>query len=341
MKRITEKSFSTYQKKEATYYLQSFIKNIFAKPLKNKNDLLPLLATYTHDNTCGELILKQNIMKGAFPRVTWPKQDIIKISGLSNRITTNYPKEQADVRFLLELITANRLLDNDSKQNFIKKITFNSEKPEKASILVSRGNQYKDVNFDVQINQGSAFNVSADIKIGNNGTSDFFSGSLSPLPLKDDFQPYTVVNNQITLSFIQASRKKHLISLTSNIRNELFQQYSQEIENLMTLPLDPIILNNLIQKQLFGCISLNVLHKQPSFFAPYKISTNSVLHERFYEKLEPYIKPSIFDNKTNFNNFMINALRIYNESVSEISKNITNSCWEGTGFENIADDIFR
>ena len=53
------------------------------------------------------------------------------------------------------------------------------------------------------------------------------------------------------------------------------------------------------------------------------------------------LKNDLFiDNKENFNKFMSKAIRIYNDNITNISKNINTNFWKGTGFENIADDIF-
>jgi hypothetical protein len=65
-----------------------------------------------------------------------------------------------------------------------------------------------------------------------------------------------------------------------------------------------------------------------------------IINKKYYQQLEPYINNSIFDNKENFNKFMSKAIRIYNDNITNISKNINTNFWKGTGFENIADDIF-
>lgn len=279
-------------------------------------------------------------MKGTFPKATWAKQDFLNQSNFSDKINISQKKELTDVLFLGELITANTFLVNDVN-DFVKKMTFNSEKPHQGVIVVSRGNKYKDANFDVEITSGNSFNISTDIKVGNNGMSDFFSGSLSPYPYTDSFNLDLVTNIKISLSFIQTSRLSHLHAIAPSVNSKMFTGILEKIEYIHRTTIDPIILNNLIQKELLECISLQVLHKQPSFFATYKVTANGVLHQKFYEKLESYIKPSIFDNKENFNNFLLITLKIYNESVNEISKNIKSSFWQGTGFENIADDIFK
>lgn len=95
-----------------------------------------------------------------------------------------------------------------------------------------------------------------------------------------------------------------------------------------------IAVNYLIQDGLLHCIALNVLQKQPSFFASHKVSLIE-FNVKYYQQLEPYINSSIFDNKENFNKFMSKAIGIY------YNDNINNNFWKGTGFENIADDIWE
>jgi hypothetical protein len=58
--------------------------------------------------------------------------------------------------------------------------------------------------------------------------------------------------------------------------------------------------------------------------------------------LTPYITEQIFTNKKEFQLFAIKAIKIYNEEIKEIASNIQNSkeFWMGTGFEQIADDLF-
>lgn len=106
------------------------------------------------------------------------------------------------------------------------------------------------------------------------------------------------------------------------------------------MPLDPIMLNNLIQDELFHCIALNVLNKQSSLFASHKVSVIE-FNEKYFKLVEPHINSSIFDNKENFNKFMSKALRIYNDNIIDIYTNVKNHFWRGTGLENIADDIFK
>lgn len=57
----------------------------------------------------------------------------------------------------------------------------------------------------------------------------------------------------------------------------------------------------------------------------------------------PYIHDRIFDNTKEFHKFIRVAIKIYNEEVFSIAENVEKSkvFWMGTGFEHIADDLFK
>lgn len=350
MKKAQDKFFSLIQKKQIAEHMQIFMETTFSSPIKNMRELLDSQMSFANNQSLPELILKQTIIKGSFSKATWPKREILEVAELNPAIVTDTPKEKADVRFFSEIITANAFLEkNNNPSNLVRLITFNSEKPQQGSLLVSRGNQYKDATVDVSFSQNNNLNFLMDIKIGNNGTKDIFIGALCPYPLNKDNSPCAILNSRDTigLDFIQEQRVRHLnaVALTILDKNADFYALKTFIEKMQhhtKMGFDPITINNLIQTEILKSMSLNLLHKQPSLFAITLHGNNlQKFNEKFLTKLQPYIEPTIFDNRDNYIRFMRISLKIYNETVAEIAKNIENSFWKGTGFENIADDLFK
>lgn len=140
---------------------------------------------------------------------------MLKQASESPNITTTTPKEHTDVRFISEILTADAFITKNNIDNIVKQITFNSEKPQKSSFLISRGNKNKDATVDVNITQEKAFRFDLDIKIGNNGLNDIFTGALCPFPLQENYKPISVLNNYngIDLDFIQQQRIRHFYAI--------------------------------------------------------------------------------------------------------------------------------
>jgi phosphopantetheine adenylyltransferase len=334
------KNYSTFQKTEIANTVYNFIALVCNKPYKHKMEVLPSLAAFFKSSLTGELLLKQLISKSTMPRHSWPKGEILKVLKVSNRIIETVPKEHSDVRHISEVITANEFLERDIN-GIIQIVTFKPEKPSIGVVSASRGNTYKDAVFDVELSSASNLSIAVDIKAGNNGTTDFFNGSLCPLPLIEDNRHYTVLNsNEISLEFLQEQRLNHLLSIKKTINNFTYEKHLDNINTYMNSSLDALSLNDKIQYELLHCISLKVLQKQPSFFAPYKAMTAENLNLKFYKKIEAQINPTIFQNKENFNLFMQQALKVYNEDVESIAKNLESSFWKDTGFGNIGHDVF-
>jgi hypothetical protein len=85
---------------------------------------------------------------------------------------------------------------------------------------------------------------------------------------------------------------------------------------------------------------------------PYKVFTspmdlNNLQNQRIHvlnlddnELVDKYIY-NIFNNKKDFNQFMSKAIYIYITQVNDITDNISNKFWEGTGFDKISHEIFN
>ena len=330
MKRIA--SVSIQNKKDISSCTKMFIDKVFTTLIKDKQQLLEKAIAFSNNNTYPELILKQSLLKGCFPKSTWPKQLMLEKADVSSKLEVAYPKEHSDVRFLTELNIANKFA---TSSELIQKVTFNSEDPRIAIASSTGGNKYKDININFTVEQ-QIQNIVFDIKSGTNAY-DAFKGTWSILPVRDNYQPYTIINDSVfTLTELQIQRMLFLEKAPY-----VFQKHLVNIKDIvLAYPNDPIFMNMLIQNELLHCIASNVLKKQPSFFTVHKIS-ESAFNEKYFKLLEPYINKNIFDNKENFNQFMSKALRIYKDTIMDISGNVTNNFWKGTGFENIADDIFK
>jgi hypothetical protein len=338
-KLLLPKNYSTFQKTEIANTVHNFIALVLNKSYKKQIELLPSMAAFFKGSSIGELLVKQVVSKSVISRLSWPKGDILKTLNVSKKIVEAAPKEHSDVRHISEVIVADEFLKRDDK-GLIQIVTFKSEKPSKAIVSSSRGNTYKDAVFEVDVSPSNTLAIAVDIKAGNNGTMDFFNGSLCPLPLYEGNKHYTVLNsNEISLTFLQKQRLKHLQSIQEEIQDHFYDKHVDNIRAYIDSSLDAFSLNDKIQEELFHCVSLNVLYKQPSFFVPYKVTVED-FNLKFYNKLEAHINPTIFHNKENFNLFMRKALKIYNEDVEFIAKNVESSFWHDTGFGNIGHDLF-
>lgn len=334
MKKITQKSFELSHKKEISSYTKALIDAVFLTKPMDKIHLLSNIAEYSKNTSYGELILKQTLLKGCFAKVTWQKQAMLNQVNVSSKITAQYPKEVSDVRFLTEIFIA----DNFAKSSeFIKELQFKTENPKIAVATASYGNKFKDVSINFQVNSSNVV-IESDIKSGNNAL-DIFKGALGVLPIAKDFKPYSVINeNHLELHKLQEERLKFL--LVHIEESNLFYNNVRQVKHISEMALDPMIINKLIQEELLKCLAANILPRQPSFYTPYKITTTE-FNDKYFKYLEPYINKNIFDNKENFNSFMTKAIFIYNSTVEEISKNVKDDFWKGTGFENIADEVFK
>ena len=331
MKRLAKLSLEN--KKEISTYTKLCIETLFVTPTKNKQQYLEKVIAFSQNNSCSELIAKQTILKGCTPRMTWLKKDMLDTAGVSPKISVAYPKEVSDVRFITELTIADNFAQSSS---LVQTIIFNTENPRIAIASTTGGNKYNDITINFKVEE-QTLSLESDIKSGNNAYKAF-DGILGTLPVTENYQPYTMMNENVkfTLKELQTER----VFFLERAPNE-FQKHTANIKDLViAYPHDQILMNTLIQDELLKCIALHGLTRKPSFFTAHKIS-ESVFNEKYFKLLEPHINENIFDNKVNFNRFMTKALRIYNDHFMDISGNITNNFWRGTGFEEIADDVFK
>lgn len=103
------------------------------------------------------------------------------IANTSSKICLGDGKEKSDVRFLPELILADKFVTSQAN---IHGAVFNSENPNAFSTITSniesgRGDTVKDLTLQIS----TSVNIRMDIKIGNNAYKDLFNGTLGPAPI--------------------------------------------------------------------------------------------------------------------------------------------------------------
>lgn len=312
-----------------SYHIAQSLTTIFAKPITNKFQFLDRTTKYCYDNTLGENITKQSILKGIFPRVSDTKINMyaaIKNDNgdhLSNKVLVSNPQEKTDFRFLVEFKTA---VEFSKTSPSIKEIVLNSEKPSQAIINPTGSNKFPDVTVNI-----NNFTRAMDVKSGDN-KNNVFANILAEIPYTENGQLYIIMNKDLSLETIQ--------NIRSNAQPlKLLQTMIKDINHLPNIEL--IQKNILIQEELFKYIASNPNLKL-SFYYGTIVKNSLGLHFNFHKRLSPFMNDQIFDNKQAFQKFFITAIKIYHEEVEEIFDNIKNSkeFWMGTGFEHIANDIF-
>lgn len=339
MKKITSQALTEIQRKRITLHVQEFISSNFKDVINNKEELLYKNIQFMTHKNINENILNQTLLKTVYPKYSFIKKQLIDHMKISFKVEVSSFHEKTDWRFIAEIDTASKFANSSE---LIKKVTMNSEHPsnlKNLQAIVSSGNKYKDVSVTLDTST-NIYNFELDIKSGNNANK-VFSGILASVPYIQIHQPYKVINEGISLHQIQIKRFEYLFHQSETSKR--FKEMSIYVEHLNNLPLDDIHKNLLIQEQIFKLLSENMLSQRPSFYHAFIMEKQPILHQLFFERLNSYITPNIFDNIKNAQTFMKQAFIIYMQTVEDISNNIERSknAWMNTGFEHIAHDIFK
>lgn len=194
------------------------------------------------------------------------------------------------------------------------------------------------------------FDYLCDIKSGNN-MNEPFKKVLGHLWLTEDNKPYFITNNAIELTQIQNLRLYVLtnyLKYNSNLLNEnqieIFKGIFEEFKSTLDLKISDVAKNTIIQEVLLKLLVYNFPNLNASFYVVSHIEAFK-FNVLFEERLATHIKSDIFNNYENFHNYMHKAIMIYQCTLEvELIKHIENSkntFWEGTGFEHIANDVFK
>jgi len=346
MKRIAGKMvLNDLQMQRLTNHTQELIKSNFTKPIVDKTDLLEKSVDYMTNPALGENITKQTLTKGLFPRISYTKGTmetaLNNVAKKSSKVKIENLKEKTDIRWVCEKTTADRFAETSE---LIQEIQMNSEKPNKETMtaIISKaqtGQTTADTTVKFNINNVST-EVFRDIKSGNNA-KDPFSGVLAEIPNTTQGNPYSIINEPISFNEIQAKRSIIIDSLAKY--NEEFQNLQDKFKTAKDLSISDFDKNRIIQEILFQYVSKHERLLKASFYYNYSVKETTTINEIFYDKLKPHINNTIFDNKKNYNQFMKIAIKIYCDTIHDISQNIQKgkAFWMGTGFEEIADDIFK
>jgi hypothetical protein len=320
------KSLYDLDKERLANQMEGIIGHLFNERLKSKNDLLLRTASYFANETLGEKICQQSITKGLIPRLSATKSSLssaLKDSGftVTNKIDILNSNEKSDVRFFSELITASEF---SKTSNHITKITMNSENSKVAILHPTSTNKFPDIILHV-----NNMSLIRDIKSGHN-MYNIDKGFIGEIPYNVENNLYSILNKPKSLKTIQLER----FNIYEDIRIPIKQINNDN-------KLDELEKNILIQEEIFKLIAINS-RINPSFYYGLTIQDFISVNIKFRQRLTPYITEQIFTNKKEFQLFAIKAIKIYNEEIKEIASNIQNSkeFWMGTGFEQIADDLF-
>ena len=294
---------------------------------------------FFNEKALGEHILKQSLIKGTFPRLSYRRDLIQKEMNtiIDPRIHIDMPKVKSDFRLIGEVLTADALIKSS---NSIEKIIMNFEDPKRIKLLTNHGNVNKDVTLHLNVNNHS-FLLERDIKAGNNADNPF-SGILAAIPYSETFENYSVINQKpISLPNLQKLRIQELRKIRAE--SNMISENIAKIEYINVLPINIIQKNILIQEEIFHIISQGISLGSPSFYAAYIIPHQPLLHAKLFEGLEPYITTELFNNKATFKIYMAQALKIYNECVTEIAKNakLNKKLLKESRLNEITDDIFN
>jgi len=351
IKRSMKRMVNTTTLKDVQIYrlaqhTQQLINSHFDKTITNKINLLEGSVDYITYPSLGENITKQTFDKGLFPRVSYARGSIqaalnnAKVSTRSSKVKIENIMEKADVRWITEKITADRFGESSE---FIQEIVMKSEKPNKSSVTAiiakaQTGQMMADTKITLNIDNNK-IDLLRDIKAGNNAKEPF-SGVLAEIPYINNDEMYFIINESFDLKRLQNSRQITIEAITTS-REDLkdLREKFRAINNLQITEIDK---NRIIQELLFQQISRHEVLLKASFYYHFKVREFTTLNSEFFDKLKPHINNNIFDNKKSYNEFMKTAIKVYCDTVQDISRNIQNSksFWMGTGFEEIADDLF-
>jgi hypothetical protein len=306
---------------------------LFGKPLENPLDIMK--RTVEFNAIPGENILKQTMGKGLFPKKSLPKEQALRLIQENaskfnlEKLRFIAPNERSDVRFILEAMTASRFSETSE---LITEVTMNSEKP------TADGSK----NPDLLIKLGENTFL-MDIKSGDN-MQRVFQGYVGQIPYTEDGKPYTVLNKEFPLEEVQKQRLAHLVTMRNNSMNYLYNKIQAiNNESLITI----VEKNRLIQEVLLQYLAKDPLSTlKPSLYHSIIVPNPQALNERYVQRILDIIDKdkAFLRNKDSFQRFLAKVIRIYGEEVDrEIIHNISMSkdFWLGSGFERIADDIFK
>lgn len=334
-----------------------FLTCIFPAPFRNSNELIPRIWNYIQHKGVGESIYKQSMLKGFFPRQNFSKGQIISYQGQKNhKIKIEDINEICDVKFVGELDTTT-IFVNTSNQ--IQHALLLNESPKalnekkKMKIIVESPNKKQslyDLEISVMTNQNQLYSYKADIKAGNN-MYDPFSRILGHIWLKTNNKPYIITNDAVSVEEIQKYRLHVLTNYLNfnekylnNEQLEVFKGFLKTFKSILELSISDIYKHEIIQEELLKIMAYNLPNLNASFYVISQIEAYE-FNAVFIARIIPHITPEIFSNHVNYQKFMRIAIKIYedvfkNGLIDKIEKS-KSTFWEGTGFENIADDVFK
>jgi hypothetical protein len=306
----------------------------------NKANFISNCNRFANLPVIGENSTTQALLKGTYSRWSEKKSEIFNImkSTISHKVDIADLSERTDMRFMFEAKTASRF-SNTSES--IRKVTMQNEKPSLATI----GNNK---NPDICLTLNHNGSVLLDIKAGNN-LDNVFRNLLAEINYTTDNRLYTVTNSKsISLKDIQQRRLAYIQNFADREKSEELKfQYSDIIHNIEAIIKttdSDLIKNILIQEEIFRSLSNKVLiNHKPSFYYGHVVNENSLLlNVAFHKRLAEQMNNDMFSSKDKFTKFMSIAIKIYSEEVQNIIPNIERNkdFWQGTGFENIANDLF-
>lgn len=303
-----------------------------------------------------------------------PKNNLDTFSSLENKISIQNPKEISDIRFYPEYLTVQRL---SYTSNQITNIIMQDETPINANANITKTNGI--IEFPSNIIKTSVITESAskrqgqidteftivpqiaiatnqqeliykfyaDIKAGNNMFKPF-SHIIGELWIKNK-ESYTIMNNEVTIEDIQNLRLKVLTAYPErNFKNlsldqkEIFNEFFAKFKSILSLEMSEINKNELIQEEFFKIMSFKLPNLQSSFYVISQVQESFIFNENFEARLLEHITPEVFNNYENLYKFIKIGIKIYNEELGGLIKNIENSnssFFEGTGFANITKNI--
>jgi hypothetical protein len=364
MKRLVKDIVLTpIQKKYIAQGTELFLSCIFSTPFRTKDEFILRVWRYVEHCGLGEDLFKQTLLKGFFSKLTFSKEQIAffaKKHDSLNKVILEDKNEIVDVRNFLEYSTMQKFA-NSSQQ--IQSLTSLNESPKilnkkkkiqtdaEETLQKSKGTQQSlyDAKVTVETIHGN-IEYSCDIKAGNN-MFEPFTRVIGNIWLKEDKKPFAITNNEISLAQIQASRLhvlKNYLKYNSDLLDknqiEVFNGFFDEFKCLLSLDISDVKKNAIIQEALLKILVYNLPNLNASFYVISQME-NFKFNPLFEERLAVYIKPDIFNNYENFHKFMHNAINIYQNAFEiDLIRNIENSkgtFWAGTGFENIANDVFN
>lgn len=214
MKRLTQKILTLQQKKDIAQGVELMFISLFKSPIYTKDDLVRRVWYFFEHNGVPEHIVKQTILKGLIPKVTFTKSHLISLretKDSQNKVFVENPNEKTDIRFCGELLTTEKFCN---LYEIIEKAFLLSESPtelnQQKTQGIALGEKPKFLQqsmHDVKI-FGKGFSSKWDIKSGNN-MQNTFSSIIGHLWYKAN-KPYAITNNIFTLEQIQTLRANFL-----------------------------------------------------------------------------------------------------------------------------------